>query len=85
MDRKKLRDFIEAQLGPEPPDRELVEWADELSAISAGLMAVVSDDRVRRRALADRDAQTKECIHKLTEALDAVQHGDLGFVPIRPQ
>lgn len=83
MTTRTILEFVFAKIGAgeNPPDEQLVIWADYCAEAHRSLLAAMADDKMREQALATLDEQTAECIRKMSEALDAVDAGELEISP----
>ena len=77
MDPKEIIGFVFERIGQEPSDKKLVAAAKACHDASISLLASVYDEKIRDRALVERDEDTADCVRRIAQALDAVEAGEL--------
>jgi hypothetical protein len=65
------------RIGPMASDEKLAEAADACFRAAVAIMAVIRNNAVRERALAERDSRTAELIRQVAQILDAAEHGEI--------
>ena len=79
----EILEFLLKRIGPRAPDEKLAEAADACFRAAVAVMAVIRNNAVRERALAERDSRTAELIRQAVQILDAAEHGEIQLVDYR--